>query len=343
MELKELYRVVFKAKRVGPEKVMISPTDYCNLRCKICWRLEKGDYLDEPSLPEMKRWLKECKNLGVKIIDLTGGGEAFMRKDILKILKFVKKLGFYGTLTTNGTLIDEKSMKEMIRMGWDDIAFSLDGPERINDDIRGEGVFKKVISTIKIFNELKRERSTEKPIIRIATVVNRKNYKTLNRVVKLANSLGLNSIYFSTLVEWKTNKSFWIRGFEKELVKEHLKRAEVLAENYGIHTNLKSLIRHGVGAHEPPKFCFAPWLMLFINASGDAMVCCTLASLYSNVVGNAKEESIEEIWFGKKMEKFRERMKKRDFFPQCKRCIPEFVDNFNEWINGMEDATRRNR
>ena len=163
MELNILYQSIFKGEKIGPEKVMISPTDYCNLKCKICWRLEKGEKLDEPSFHEIKRWLKECKELEVKVIDLTGGGEAFMRKDIILILKLVKKFGFYGTLTTNGTLLNEEKIKKIIKMRWDDLAFSLDGPnERINDFIRGKGVFEKVIKNIKKINNLKKEKRVKK-------------------------------------------------------------------------------------------------------------------------------------------------------------------------------------
>jgi len=70
-----------------------------------------------------------------------------------------------------------------------------------------------------------------------------------------------------------------------------------------IKTNLNSIIKFGVWEHSEPKFCFAPWYMLFINANREAMICCTLASLYQNKLG--KVRSLKEVWFGEKMKKFR--------------------------------------
>jgi hypothetical protein len=76
--------------------------------------------------------------------------------------------------------------------------------------------------------------------------------------------------------------------------------------------------------------------MLFINANREAMVCCTLASLYQNKLGKVK--SLKEVWFGRKMEAFRERMKKRIFFKECERCLPEFTQLFNELYKKGENG-----
>jgi nicotinamide riboside kinase len=53
--------------------------------------------------------------------------------------------------------------------------------------------------------------------------------------------------------------------------------------------------------------------------------------LYQNKLG--KVESLREIWFGKKMEELRERMKRRAFFEECKRCLPEFTQMFNQMVD----------
>lgn len=91
---------------------------------------------------------------------------------------------------------------------------------------------------------------------------------------------------------------------------------------------MEPILELGVWEHALPKFCFAPWYMLFINASGEAMMCCTLASLYKNKLG--KVNSLKEIWVSEKIESLRERMKKRIFFKECRRCLPEFTQMFNQ-------------
>ena len=67
------------------------------------------------------------------------GGEPLLRSDVLRE---GVKLFARNTITTNGTL-------PLIDLGpkikW---VISLDGPEDINDEIRGKGCFKKVLKTL---------------------------------------------------------------------------------------------------------------------------------------------------------------------------------------------------
>jgi len=337
MMSERLYKAVFLDEKIGPEKVMISPTDRCNLECKICWRHAKHGKHGELVSRVIKQVLKHCKELGTKTIDLTGGGEAFFRKDIFQILKMVKDYDFSGTLTSNGTLLSREKIEKLVTMSWDDFSFSLDNHDhKINDYIRGEGAFQKVIETINDFEKTKKRFKTDLPFLRITTVINRLNYMSLDKIVELANNLGIEAINFSTLVEFETNKEFWMRKVNEKDLKISLKKALKKSKELRIHTNLDSIIKFGVLEHEKPKFCFAPWLMAFINASGEIMICCTLASLYTNIIGNIKNSSFKDVWFGKNMEEFRERIKEKKLPKECENCIPEFIDTFNKYYDGMK-------
>ena len=327
----KLFRAIRYDEKFGPKILMLSPTDYCNLSCKICWRLRKGATFDQPSSDFLKKIIKEAKELGVETIDLTGGGEPFLREDILEIMSLVKKLGMKGVITTNATLLKEKHIESIVKMNWDEINFSLDGSTyNINDSIRGKGVFKKVVKVIKLFQHVKESRKSLKPIERLSFVITNENLVDIENYIKLAKKLNVNAINFSMLFEWDSNKELWLKNKNVDGI---LKKSFKLAQELGIKSNLKSIIAYGVRERQLPRFCFAPWYMLFINASQEAMMCCTLASLYQNVLG--KVNSLEEAWYGKKMEIFRKKMKKRIFFKECKKCLPEFVQNFNQLFNEM--------
>jgi MoaA/NifB/PqqE/SkfB family radical SAM enzyme len=326
-----LFRAINNGERFGPKILMLSPTDYCNLKCKTCWRLKENATFNQPSSDFLKRIIKEAKKMGVETIDLTGGGEPFLRKDILEIMSFIKKIGMKGVITTNATLLKKEHIESIVEMGWDEINFSLDGSTSdINDYIRGKGVFKKVVKVIKLFQNIKENRKYSKPIERLSFVITNKNLNDMENYINSAKKLNINAINFSVLFEWESNKELWL---DKKNIKETLLRSLKLSQKLGIKTNLKSIIGCGAGEHKPPKFCFAPWHMLFINASQEAMACCTLASLYQNVLG--KVNNLEEIWYGKKMKAFRKIMKSRVFFKECKKCLPEFVQNFNQSYDEM--------
>ena len=331
-EYKEFNKAILKNKKINLKKVMISPTDSCNLRCKICWRLEKKENPNawkdkELSFDRIKCLLQDCKKLGVKIIDLTGGGEAFCRSDIFNIIKLAKDSGFFVTMTSNGTLLTKEKIKELIDLHLDDICFSLESyDENINDYIRGSGVCKKVVKTIGIFNELKEKKNLQKPIIRIASVITKKNYKKLDSLIEFCKEQNIQGINFSVLMEWKTNKEL---SMKNEKYNEVLLRLSKKLDKEKIYHNLRSIIKYGLFEHSLPEFCFSPWEMVFINSQGDVLACCTLASLYENVLGNIQDQRFIDILCATKMQDFKERMKKKEFFKDCNKCLPEITEIYN--------------
>lgn len=325
-------------KQIGPERVMISPTDYCNLRCKTCWRLSKNEKYDELELAQIDSLLKECAELDVKVVDFTGGGEPFLRKDMFEILDLAREHGLASTLTTNGTLLDEDTFEKNFESLPDDICFSLDGhTAEINDSIRGGGAYAKATEAIRALERVKKRHSSETPTSRISTVITKRNYTYLDKIVELAAAFCAKSINFSILIEWGTNKELWMANANENDVRDALARASEACARLGVHSNIQHIINHGLFDHDHPKFCFAPWDMVFINASGDAMACCTLASLHENLLGNVKDDGLKKIWFGEKMEKLRDGIRSGAFHPDCRKCIPEFVDSYNdmyEWMRG---------
>ena len=322
-------------KGYGPILLMLSPTDYCNLSCKTCWRLKKDATFAQPSFQFLAKILKEAKEMKVETIDLTGGGEPFLRKDILPLMNLVKEYGMRGTITTNATLIKKSDVEKIVKMKWDEIKLSLDGSSpKVNDYIRGKGTFKKVLKCIKMFQELKEKNSSFYPYLRLCFTITKTNFTDIPNYIKFAKKLGIDEISFSTLFEWESNKEFWIEKEQKEKLMKVLKKSLEISEKEEVKTNLNSIIKFGVWEHPEPKFCFAPWYMLFINARHEAMMCCTLASLYQNKLGRVR--SLKEVWLGEKMEKLRERMKKRMFFKECKRCLPDFTQMFDELYERVE-------
>lgn len=129
-------------------------TNRCNLACKHCsfnveYILEK-DYLDTDAI---KTILSKLISTNPKAILLTGG-EPMYRNDFFEILDFLYD-NFNGGvgLMTNGTLINSENVEQLCsRISTLDI--SLDGVnEETSSIIRGEGVFTKAISAVKLCKE----------------------------------------------------------------------------------------------------------------------------------------------------------------------------------------------
>jgi MoaA/NifB/PqqE/SkfB family radical SAM enzyme len=152
---RELIPMMSRIKRFQvnkPTLVDLEITNRCNLRCDVCWFWGKSGIGDrygklEMSTDEIYTLIDEVRYYKPSIY--IGGGEPFVRDDIFKILEYIKNCGLTISLTTNGTLLDDDKIEKIVELGIDGITFSVDGDEKLHDDIRGIGTFKKVTRSIK--------------------------------------------------------------------------------------------------------------------------------------------------------------------------------------------------
>lgn len=121
---------------------LLNLTNRCNLACSHCFVFRDGnpndpagDIDDETLLEKLKR-VKEIHGI---VNMLWMGGEPLIRK---KFLKRGLKLFNRNIITTNGTIPLEEFDAHCIYV------VSLDGPEDLNDPIRGRGVFQRVMKNI---------------------------------------------------------------------------------------------------------------------------------------------------------------------------------------------------
>ena len=82
------------------------------------------------------------------------GGEPLASPYIFDVIKRAKELGMIITINSNACLLTADVQKKLIDLGVDQFAASLDGcTALVNDSIRGNGTFEKVVSNMKQLNE----------------------------------------------------------------------------------------------------------------------------------------------------------------------------------------------
>ena len=123
-------------------------TARCNLNCRHC--CEGG----KEKTPDMTT--EEALKVAEQIIELRPecvvftGGEPFMRPDWHLLASKLTEKGIAVTAISNGTLIDEDTVRKMIHCGIRSIGISVDGTEKTHDHIRGNGCYKKAMEGIRI-------------------------------------------------------------------------------------------------------------------------------------------------------------------------------------------------
>ena len=135
-----------------PWTILLDPTTACNLKCKGCWAAEYGNSLNL-SYEQIDDIISQGKELGIYFYIFTGGEPLVRKKDILKICEKHNDCEFL--IFTNSTLIDEEFIDEMLRLKNIVPAISVEGSEFTTDARRGDGIYNKVIKSMKLLKDNK--------------------------------------------------------------------------------------------------------------------------------------------------------------------------------------------
>ncbi|MCX6817323.1 MAG: radical SAM protein [Candidatus Aenigmarchaeota archaeon] len=149
-------------------------TDNCNLRCRHCYHFHgKNDFeKKEFTAAEWRKRFKSLHETGVRIIMLVGG-EPALRQDVLMLADEIFPIVY---VITNGTIRIRDDFKHILFV-------SLEGGQKINDYIRGEGTFQKTLKNY----------SGDGRVI-INMTLQMENYKELEKVVKIAKDNGFRGV-----------------------------------------------------------------------------------------------------------------------------------------------------
>ena len=183
--------MIFKKKlKVDLKTINLLVTPFCNLKCKMCEYTVGTQNVDAMTTEELKSVISQARELGLERLELSGG-EPMVIKDIYDIIGYSKSIGVKRiVMMTNGVLIGEDEAKKLVEAGLDDVVFSLEGNEELNDYIRGEGSFKKTVNAIKLF-----QKYNSVNCIRVNITLNRLNYSTTLDFIKyLVEELNVKSI-----------------------------------------------------------------------------------------------------------------------------------------------------
>lgn len=169
------------------KKLYWSITDICNLQCRYCYYnsgLEKKDF----KFISKDNFLKVIDDLSLNFDEfILTGGEVFGHPEAVFFLEELKKRDKTVGILTNATLLTEEKCKQILDLGVDSIAISLDSLDvETNDYLRGQT--DKVLRSINTILDLKRD----KVGLEIMMTVSRKNIPSIKPIIEFCTKHKLN-------------------------------------------------------------------------------------------------------------------------------------------------------
>ena len=165
----------------------------CNLTCKHCYATSADkDFPGELNTEQVYGVLNNLKDFGVPVLILSGG-EPLMRPDIFEISHRAKDMGFYVGLSSNGTLISQDNIQDIVDVGYNYVGVSIDGSRETHDKFRRkQGSFDEALNGIRLCHDAGIK-------VGLRFTLTQDNKQDLPELLQLMDDEGVDKFYLSHL------------------------------------------------------------------------------------------------------------------------------------------------
>jgi SynChlorMet cassette radical SAM/SPASM protein ScmF len=277
-------------------------TEGCNLRCRHCWiapKFQDGSR-SYPSLSVdlFKSIVEQAKPLGLSNVKLTGG-EPLLHPDISKILAYIKSENLNLAVETNGVLCTPEIARQIGECKNPFVSVSLDGADaEMHEWMRGvSGCFETSLEGVKNLVN-----SGIKPQIIMSLV--RRNKDHMERLVRLAESLGAESVKFNPTMPIARGENLHESG-DTLAIEELVKLGSWVENGLSDATNLRLSYDHPVAFRPLGKMfgdtgdgCSTCGIIgiLGVLSDGSFALCGIGANMPELVFGHAETDRLKDVW-----------------------------------------------
>jgi sulfatase maturation enzyme AslB (radical SAM superfamily) len=309
-----------ESKVAAPIYVRIKPTNRCNHDCYWCVYADSfrkknkpddfgsghiqsemhTEMIESDTMPKEKllETLDIFKEIGVKAVTYSGGGEPLFYKPIVEVMKKTLDHEIDLSIITNGELLNGERAEILSHAKWVRISMDYTNPVEMKNFRRvGDGSFNRVMDNINSFSKIKNSDCD----LGINFIVHKDNCNNLVDFATLMKDYGVGNVRFSPM---------WLPGFSeyhapfKDIVKSQLKEAsKLIDENFTVNSTYNT----SDSAHSITrtyKKCFINQIVPVLGADMNIYTCHNKAYDNQGVVGSIKDQDFKSMWFSKETEDF---------------------------------------
>lgn len=258
-----------------PQSIQIETTNACNLRCKMCPSNSplNEDYTRNRTLIEwdlFTRIIDEAATFPKCHIIPQGGGEPFLHPRFRDMLIYAKSkpnltIGF----VTNGTKAKPGDPELLVDLGIEEVVVSVYGYDEASHlAVTGRDNHEKVVAFLRELGETRQRRASKIPRVRVQAV-------DVDIIKPERERFVRRWLDHADEVALLTQRDFSGRGFVD-----------------------------GQGQPLKQRPCRKLWHETAISSDGDLGICCEDWNV-DYPLGNIREKSIRELWYGHELERIR--------------------------------------
>ncbi len=196
----------------GPREFQFEVGNPCNHRCDFCWHWSKSLLKKGHPNPDWKEWSKQFiewdvfKSIiddledlgGCEVISISGGGEPFVLKNMMKMLGYVKSKNFELKLFTNFSIISHDDINKLVEMEIDQLDINISaGTRRTYSDLRGvkPKEWDKLLERLRYLGELK----SNKTFVKYVNILTKDNIEEAEEIFSISEDVKIDMIDFRVM------------------------------------------------------------------------------------------------------------------------------------------------
>jgi MoaA/NifB/PqqE/SkfB family radical SAM enzyme len=272
--------------------------------------------------------LEDCKEMGVKAIQFTGGGEPTTHPDHPKIFQKVIDLGMDLALITNGAILKPDVIETLVHAKWVRVSVDAGTPETYSHirSIKKER-FNDTLKNISRLVDAKAKSADTDLLVGVGYVVDQNNFGEIHKLAKIVSEMGVDNIRIGAIF---TPKGFkYYDGIYSTIV-EQIQRTkdDFQSDNFTIFDAFKDRIDDLV--HESPDYNNCGYMHFDTYIGGDLKVysCCNNAYSTHGEMGSINNQSFKEFWNSDEKKLAYNSLKALD----CERCMFNAKNKFINYL-----------
>ncbi len=295
-------------KITSPIYVRVKPTNRCNHHCYYCAydsenpNIQKFGRKDEIPYSKLMKIIDDFRDMGVKAVTYSGGGEPLVYPNIEDILERTLRYKIDLSMITNGQKLNGRRAELLKSAKW--IRVSLDScNSKIFAETRRvpESFFYQLTNNLEEFTKSK----PASCVLGINFVVQEKNFLEVYNSIKLFRNLGVENI--------KISPRHIPEGSEKdheplkEKVIEQINKAKEEIKGIEINDDYENGIKLSIANERRYSRCYIMQTIPAIGADQNVYFCHDKAWIgkENGVLGSIKKQSFKQLWFSRETaEKF---------------------------------------
>lgn len=262
--------------------------------------------------------LDDCKNMGVRAIQATGGGEPTVHPQHREIFQAVLDRGLDLALVTNGVIFRDGLIDILLRAKW--VRISVDAGNAATYAAIREvkpSFYDRVHQNIAALTKAKRESddpAAKELVVGYGFVVTRENWREVVDATRIAREIGVDNLRISAVFQPDDERYF--EDFHAEAAALCRQAESLSTPTFRVFNNFGERVQD-LREHSPDySFCGYQQLNTYIGADLNCYRCCVQAYNAHGLIGSIAEKRFRELWESEEKRKDFERFDARS----CDRC-----------------------